>query len=35
MRMVTTGKILVVKAEGRLFRIPRGTVAKANLEYEL
>jgi ribosome maturation factor RimP len=29
------GKILVVKAEGRLFRIPRGTVAKANLEYEL
>ena len=29
------GKILVVKAEGKVFRIPRGTVAKANLEYEL
>jgi ribosome maturation factor RimP len=29
------GKILVVKAEGKVFRIPRATVAKANLEYEL
>jgi ribosome maturation factor RimP len=29
------GKILVVKAEGTVFRIPRGAVAKANLEYEL
>jgi ribosome maturation factor RimP len=29
------GKILVVKADGKVFRIPRGTVAKANLEYQL
>ena len=29
------GKILVVKADGKTFRIPRETVAKANLEYEL
>ena len=29
------GKLLVVKAEGKTFRIPRKTVAKANLEYEL
>jgi ribosome maturation factor RimP len=29
------GKILVVKADGKTFRIPREKVAKANLEYEL
>ena len=29
------GKILVVKADGKTFRIPREMVAKANLEYEL
>ena len=29
------GKILVVKADGKVFRIPRGAVVKANLEYEL
>jgi len=29
------GKILVVKVEGKTFRIPRKTVVKANLEYEL
>jgi len=29
------GKTLVVKAEDRVFRIPREAVAKANLEYEL
>lgn len=29
------GKTLVVKADGKVFRIPRGAVAKANLEYEL
>lgn len=29
------GKVLVVKVEGKTFRIPRKTVAKANLEYEL
>ncbi len=29
------GKVLVVKADGALYRIPRQSVAKANLEYEL
>ena len=29
------GKLLVVKVEGKTFRIPRKTVVKANLEYEL
>jgi ribosome maturation factor RimP len=29
------GKLLVVKVEGKTFRIPRKTVFKANLEYEL
>jgi ribosome maturation factor RimP len=29
------GKVLVVKVEGKIFRIPRKTVVKANLEYEL
>ncbi len=29
------GKLLVVKVEGKIFRIPRKTVVKANLEYEL
>lgn len=29
------GKVLVVKAEGKTFRIPRKSVVKANLEYEL
>jgi hypothetical protein len=29
------GKVLVVKVEGKTFRIPRKTVVKANLEYEL
>ena len=29
------GKVLVVKLEGKTFRIPRKTVVKANLEYEL
>ena len=29
------GKILVVKADGKTFRIPREMVVKANLEYEL
>ena len=29
------GKILVVKMEGKTFRIPRKRVLKANLEYEL
>ena len=29
------GKILVLKADGTVFRIPREAVAKANLEYEL
>lgn len=29
------GKALVVKVEGKTFRIPRKTVVKANLEYEL
>ena len=29
------GKLLVVKVEGKTFRIPRKTVVKANLEYQL
>ena len=29
------GKLLVVKVEGKTFRIPRDKVVKANLEYEL
>lgn len=29
------GKVLIVKSDGALFRIPRQAVAKANLEYEL
>jgi ribosome maturation factor RimP len=29
------GKILVVRADGKTFRIPRKAVIKANLEYEL
>ncbi|MDP2839701.1 MAG: ribosome maturation factor RimP, partial [Syntrophales bacterium] len=29
------GKLLVVKVEGKTFRIPRKTVVKANLEYKL
>jgi ribosome maturation factor RimP len=29
------GKVLVVRADGKTFRIPRKAVTKANLEYEL
>ena len=29
------GKCIVVEADGKTFRIPRGAVLKANLEYEL